>query len=70
MINNWTSGTKVRCMTNGATCTGVNPDGSIRIISTVDGVFYAKFGFENLNEKDKLLVEVPFRVFMTGDLAY
>jgi hypothetical protein len=57
-------------MTNGATCTGIDPDGSIRILSTVDGVLYAKFGFEKHNENDELLVEVPFRVFMTGDLAY
>jgi hypothetical protein len=49
-------------MTNGATCTGIDPDGSIQIISTVDGVLYEKFGFEKRNNNDELLVEVPFRV--------
>jgi hypothetical protein len=57
-------------MMNGVTCTGVGPDRSIRILGTEDGLVYAKFGFKKCNENDKLLVEIPFRVFMTGDLAY
>jgi hypothetical protein len=58
-------------MTNGETCTGVNPDGTVKILKTVDGVVYAKFNLAGKrNENDEVLQEIPFRVFMTGDLAF
>jgi hypothetical protein len=58
-------------MTNGATCTGVDPDGTVKILKTVNGVVYAKFSLaDKRNENDELLQEIPFRVFMTGDLAF
>jgi hypothetical protein len=58
-------------MTNGRICTGTGPDGNIRIIRAGDGdgVIYATFA-EKRNDTDTVLQVIPFRVFMTGDLAY
>jgi hypothetical protein len=33
----------INWMTNGETCTGVDMDGTVKILKTVDGVVYAKF---------------------------
>jgi hypothetical protein len=58
-------------MTNGETCTGVDPDGTVKIFQSLEGVLYAKFSLAGKkNENDELLQEIPFRVFMTGDLAF
>jgi hypothetical protein len=58
-------------MTNGETCTGVDPDGTVKIFKSLEGVLYAKFRSADMrNENDELLQEIPFRVFMTGDLAF
>jgi hypothetical protein len=57
-------------MTNGRMCTGPDPDGSIRIIRG-DGGIYVTFNLDGKREAaDSVLKEIPFRVFMTGDLAY
>jgi hypothetical protein len=58
-------------MTNGETCTGVDLDGTVKIFQSMDGVMYAKFSLAaKRNENDELLQQIPFRVFMTGDLAF
>ena len=59
-------------MTNGRICSGIDPDGNILVMSTEDGrVIYATFSLAGKrHETDTVLQEIPFRVFMTGDLAY
>jgi hypothetical protein len=58
-------------LTNGETCTGLTHYGSISILSTVDGVLYSQFGLDGkYNENDEVLLQIPFKVFMTGDLAF
>jgi hypothetical protein len=48
-------------MMDGETCTCINPDGTIKILNTVDGVVYAMFSLAGKkNENNKLLQEIPF----------
>jgi hypothetical protein len=47
-------------MTHGETCKGINPDGTIKILKTVNEVVYAKFSLAGKrNENGKLLQEIP-----------